>query len=348
VSFAPRLAVTDALAAALTRAARARAFLDAARLSDGWLATMRARSMVREAYHATHIEGSRLTLEQAERIFSGDAVAEEPDDARELLNYRDVFAFTCATVDDGALLTEGLVRELHTRLLDGVKRGEGTGGEYRSEDGYVIKAMTRAVVYRPPAAAEVPRLVGELLAWLNGGEPEVHPVVAAGVAQFQLAHIHPFVHASGRTARLLATLCLHRAGHDFKGLLAISEHHDRNRTAFSRAMQRVRDAGMDLTGWLEFFAEGLATRADAVRSLVDQEIRRDVIARHGLTERQAAAVGHVREEGRLAIGDFERLCPGTPRRLLQRELKQLVDKGFLRRAGPANRPHYLAGDEPGT
>jgi Fic family protein len=131
-------------------------------------------------------------------------------------------------------------------------------------------------------------------------------------------------------------------------LLAISEHYDRNRSAYYRAMQRVRDAGMDLTGWLEFFTEGLATQLDAVKVEVEQEIQRDVVARHGLTERQAATVGYVRDGGRLTIGDFERLCPGVPRRALQRELKQLVDKGFLRRAGPANRPHYLAGDEPGA
>ena len=102
---------------------------------------------------------------------------------------------------------------------------------------------------------------------------------------------------------------------------------------------------MDLTGWLEFFTEGLVIQLDAVTSQVEKEIRRNVVARHGLTERQAAAVGHVRQEGRLTIGDLAGLCPDAPRRALQRDLKELVDKGLLRRAGPANRPHYLAAAE---
>lgn len=49
----------------------------------------------------------------------------------------------------------------------------------------------------------------------------------AGIAQFQLVHIHPFVDGNGRTSRLLSTLCLYRSGYDFKRLLTISELYDR-------------------------------------------------------------------------------------------------------------------------
>jgi Fic family protein len=342
VSFEPRFAVTDLIAAALTRLDRTRAFVDAAKLSEEWLATTRSRALLLEAYHATRIEGTRLTLEQAELILAGEAVPEvDPEDARELLNYRNASEFVNGYLNGSGPLTEGLIRDMHKRLMDGAAA---TPGEYRSVDGYVVKASTRQLMYQPPAAADVPALVGELLDWLNG-ERDIHPVVAAGVGQFQLAHIHPFSHGNGRAARALAMLVLSRSGYGLKGLVPISEHHDRNRTALSRALQGVRHSGMDLTGWLEFFAEGLATQLARVKSQVEREIQRAVVARHGLTERQAAAVGRVLEEGRLTIGDFERLCPGAPRRALQRELKQLADKGLLRRAGPANRPQYLAGSE---
>jgi Fic family protein len=50
------------------------------------------RALILEAHHTTHIEGTRLTLEQAERLLEGLPVPEaDPDDARELLNYRRVF-----------------------------------------------------------------------------------------------------------------------------------------------------------------------------------------------------------------------------------------------------------------
>ena len=71
-------------------------------------------------------------------------------------------------------------------------------------------------------------------------------------------HVHPFLDGNGRTSRLLSTLCLYRAGYDFKRLFTISEYYDRDRAAFYGALQGVRQANMDMTGWIEFFTEGLA------------------------------------------------------------------------------------------
>ena len=72
--------------------------------------------------------------------------------------------------------------------------------------------------------------MAELVAWLNA-PTEIHPVLTSGIAQFQLVHIHPFVDGNGRTSRLLSTLCLYRAGYDFKRLFSISEYYDRDRRA---------------------------------------------------------------------------------------------------------------------
>jgi Fic family protein len=50
---------------------------------------MQNRALILEAHHTTHIEGTRLTLEQSERILGGKRVqGARPDDAQELLNYK--------------------------------------------------------------------------------------------------------------------------------------------------------------------------------------------------------------------------------------------------------------------
>jgi hypothetical protein len=85
VSFAPRFTITNPIAAALTRIERARGFLEAAKLSEDWIRRMGERALVLEAHHTTHIEGTRLTLEQSERLLAGGTVPEaDPDDVREL------------------------------------------------------------------------------------------------------------------------------------------------------------------------------------------------------------------------------------------------------------------------
>ena len=81
--------------------------------------------------------------------------------------------------------------------------------------------------------------MAELVEWLNCVR-DVHSVLISGVAQFQLVHIHPFLDGNGRTSRLLSTLCLYRAGYDFKRLFTLSEYYDRDRPAFYRTIQSVR------------------------------------------------------------------------------------------------------------
>lgn len=51
-----------------------------------------------------------------------------------------------------------------------------------------------------------------------------------------------------------------RSRYDFKRLFTISEYYDRDRAAYYRTIQSVRERGMDLTGWLEHFTEGLAVQ----------------------------------------------------------------------------------------
>jgi Fic family protein len=144
-----------------------------------------------------------------------------------------------------------------------------------------------------------------------------------------------------RPSRLLSTLCLYRAGYDFKRLFTISEYYDRDRAAFYRALQSVRERNMDMTGWIEYFVEGLATQLAEVRKRGEQAIRRDVLVKeHRLNERQAKAVAHLLEQGRLTIQEFEDLCPEVDRRTLQRDLKVMLEKGLVVSEGATNKLIY--------
>ena len=345
MSFSPRFTITNAVAAALTEIERARGFLEAATLSDEWVASMRSRAFLLEAHHTTHIEGTRLTVQDAAEILAGrDVPGADPDDARELLNYRDAFDYVSEYLNDGGPITEGLILEIHRRLVAGVRGGSAAPGRYRRVQNYIINSATGETIYTPPPVREVPGLMRELVEWLNR-PTDIHPVIVSGIAQFQLVHIHPFLDGNGRASRLLSTLLLYRAGYDFKRLFTISEYYDRDRMAFYRALQGVRRAGMDMTGWVEYFTTGLATQLAEVKQRGELAIRQDVLAsRHGLTERQARALGYMLERGSMTITEFESLFPETSRRTLQRDLTLLVDKGLVIRQGQTSRLEYVLAD----
>ncbi len=228
----------------------------------------------------------------------------------------------------GRPITEGLIREIHRQLVEGVRGGAAKPSDYRLVQNYVANSATQRIVYTPPPPQDVPVLMQELVHWSNE-TTEIHPVLISGIAQFQLVHIHPFVDGNGRTSRLLSTLCLYRAGYDFKRIFTISEYYDRDRPAFYRAIQSVRESDMDMTCWLEFFTEGLSTQMREVTHLGQQAIRRDILVKeHRLNSRQAAAIELMAERGKIAISEMEARFPDTSRRTLQRDLKQLVEKGI--------------------
>ncbi len=96
-----------------------------------------------------------------------------------------------------------------------------------------------------------------------------------------------------------------------------------------------------MTGWLEYFVEGLATQLVEVRERGAQAIRRDVLNKeHDLSDRQAKVIGHILAHGSLTIQDFEGLCPDVNRRSLQRDLKAMVDMGLVVSEGATNKLVY--------
>ena len=282
-----------------------------------------------------------MTLDEAQRLLEGQTVENvDPDDARELLNYRNAFELVSEYLAKGSPITEGLIREIHKRMVEGVRGGSGSPGEYRKVQNYVVNSATGQTVYTPPPPGDVPDLMRQLIDWL-ARPSAIHPVLVSGIAQFQLVHIHPFVDGNGRTARLLSTLCLYRAGYDFKRLFTISEYYDRDREAFYRAIQSVRASGMDMTGWLEFFVEGLSTQLAEVQARGRRAIQKDVLEeQHRLNSRQAAILAHLMETPAASIRDLERLFSAVSRRTIQRDLSDMESKGLVVHSGETNQLNY--------
>ena len=135
---------------------------------------------------------------------------------------------------------------------------------------------------------------------------------------------------------MLSTLCLYRTGYDFKRLFTISEYYDRDRPAYYKALQGVRERGMDMTGWLEYFTEGLGAQMRDVQMTAEHVMRKDVVLakarKNGLKERPVALLGYLLTAGKATVAEREEELQMN-RRTLQRDLKLLVEKGLVREIG---------------
>jgi Fic family protein len=340
--FQPKFTISISIASAITAIERTRGFLDAAQLSKDWVAKMQAQALILEAHHTTHIEGTHLSLDQSARLMAGEEMTDvDSEDVKELLNYKKAFDFVADYVCSQGIISEGLIREIHRRLVEDVRGNSAQPGQYRVVQNYVANSKTKEIIYTPPNAYDVPIFMAELVDWLQN-EKTIPPVLLAGIAQFQLVHIHPFLDGNGRTARLLSTLCLYRSGYDFKKLFTISEYYDRNRQDYYTAIQSVRNNNMDMTSWLEYFCKALETQMHEIHQKGSRAIQLDVLTlEHKLSERQKQALDSLLERKEdFSIHDYELLCPSVNRRSLQRDLSDLIEKGIISKQGIKKASRY--------
>ena len=107
-------------------------------------------------------------------------------------------------------------------------------------------------------------------------------------------------------------------------------------SAYYKALQGVRERGMDMTGWLEYFTEGLGAQMRDVQMTAEHVMRKDVILararKNGLKERPVAILGYLLTAGKATVAECEEELKMN-RRTLQRDLKLLVEKGLVREIG---------------
>lgn len=333
MTFNPKFTITPKINKALVEIERVRGFLDAVKLKEDWIADMQKKALILESHHSTHIEGTALSLEQAKSILEGKKVTGvNRDDEKELLNYKKAMDFISKYLGKNDPINEGIVRELHKITVQGVRGGQADPGNYRKIQNYVVNSRTREVIYTPPSPLEVPHLMKEFVDWLNQTK-DMSPLLAAGVAQFQFVHIHPFIDGNGRTARLLSTLILYKTGYDFKRLFTISEFYDKDRPNYYQAIQSVRKNNMDMTSWLEYFVEGFHSQMKEIQQKGAQLIKRDAafqkIKKFGLNGRQEKAIKHLWRHAKITVNEYQSVA-SCIRRTAQRDLEDLVARKVLK------------------
>jgi Fic family protein len=331
--FNPKFTITPKINKALVEIERVRGFLDAVKLKDDWIADMQKKAIILESHHSTHIEGTALNLEQAQSILEGKRLKGiNRDDERELLNYKRAMDFISKYLGKDDPVTEGIIRELHKISVKGVRGDKADPGAYRKIQNYVVNSLTREIIYTPPAPIEVPHLMREFADWINTAE-DLSPVLIAGISQFQLVHIHPFIDGNGRTARLLSTLILYKTDYDFKRLFTISEYYDKDRPGYYMAIQSVRNNDMNMTAWLEYFATGLRLQMKEIREKGEQIVKQDnklqKIKRLGLNVRQEKAIKYMLRTGAISVSEYQSAA-SCIRRTAQRDLEDMMEKGIIK------------------
>lgn len=209
----------------------------------------------REAVLSSRIEGTRASLSD----LLIDELAEKrsaDQDLVEVRNYVTALEYGIKRLESLPLSLR-LTRELHERLMAGVRGDKATPGEFRKTQNWIGPAGST-----PATAAYVPPPVNELPACLDNWEKFLHQrdtmpdLVQCALMHEQFEAIHPFLDGNGRVGRLLITLFLMERKRLSQPLLYLSDYIDAHRQDYYELLQRVRTHA-DWIGWIQFFITGV-------------------------------------------------------------------------------------------
>ncbi len=210
----------------------------------------------REAVLSSRIEGTRASLSDLLAEEAGQSPHAPPDDVREVRNY--VVALDYGIQRLASLpLSLRLVRELHERLMAGVRGDAATPGEFRRSQNWIGPHGST-----PANAPYVPPPPQEMLESLSSWEHFLHArgelpdLIQCALMHEHFEAIHPFLDGNGRVGRLLITLFLIERGRLSQPLLYLSEYIERHRDDYYRGLMRIRTHG-DWHAWLHYFLAGV-------------------------------------------------------------------------------------------
>ena len=308
---------------------------------------MRETAKLYTTHYSTMIEGNRLDIEQVEKVIQSPSnLIAKSRDEREVKGYYVALNRLEQYVAQHHPITQKVIQTLHALTMGGGKLHVAPTS-YRDGQNVIKDSGTGTIVYMPPEAKDVPGPMRNLVSWIKEENTALPCPIIAGIAHYQFATIHPYYDGNGRTARLLTTLILHLGGYDMKGLYSLEEYYAKNLLHYYRAISigpshnyYFGRAESDITGWIEYFIEGMAV---AFEKVVAQMVASNKKGGKDYSEllrtldpKQRKALQLFKEYDVVTSKQIGELF-GFKSRTSGALCKQWVENGFLRVVDPSNK-----------
>lgn len=307
-------------------------------LAPDRLSALRRVATIESIGSSTRIEGSRLSDREVERLLSNLEIESfSTRDEQEVAGYAELMDLI---FDSWAEIpfTENHIRQLHQTLLRHSEKDARHRGSYKTHPNNVAafdeNGAQIGIVFQTATPFDTPRLMAELVAWVNDERfaKRLHPLLVVALFVVVFLEVHPFQDGNGRLSRALTTLLLMQAGYAYVPYSSLEGVIEQNKEAYYLALRQtqgtIRTEAPDWQAWLVFFLRSLAEQVRRLETKVDRE--RVVLA--SLPELSLQIVEFAREHGRVTIGDAIKLT-GTSRNTLKRHFRSLVDRGHLDQHG---------------
>jgi Fic family protein len=217
--------------------------------------------MRREAVLSSRIEGTRATLAELYAYESAQLTfIESNDDVHEVHNYVTALDYGLERLKTLPISLR-LIREIHEKLMQDVRGGNLTPGEFRRTQNWIGPAGSTIMTatYVPLPVDEMHQALGDLEKFIHAGTDT--PVLArAAMIHYQFEALHPFLDGNGRVGRLLIALLFAEWNLLPQPLLNLSVYFERYRQEYYNHLLAVSQRG-EWDTWLRFFIRGVSAQA---------------------------------------------------------------------------------------
>jgi Fic family protein len=302
------------------------------------LRSLRLSAKYQSAHYSTQIEGNRLTQREVEQVLADNKkIAGRERDENEIKGYFAALERFEKQID--VPLSEKTIQTLHA-LVEGGGKERVKPSRYRDGQNVIRESIGGRIVYMPPEAKDVPTLMSELVLWINSQTQLPAPIVSA-IAHYQFATIHPYYDGNGRTARLLATLILHKGGYDLKGIYSLDEYYAKDLESYYKEIAKGDSHNYyfgrkeaDITSWIGYFVRGIRESFESVERLAKAKGEDSDWAAtlKTLTPKRRRVLTLFDQKEYITAKDVAVLF-GFTDRAARSLCKQMADDGFLRAFG---------------
>lgn len=302
------------------------------------LLALRRVATIESIGSSTRIEGSKLTDREVEKLLSNLAIQSfDTRDEQEVAGYAELMDLVFSAWRD-IPFNENHVKQLHQILLRHSEKDARHRGQYKTNSNSVAafddSGAQLGIVFETASPFDTPRLMAELVDWVNGerDKAQLHPLLIIAIFVVVFLEIHPFQDGNGRLSRVLTTLLLIQAGYAYVPYSSLESVIELNKEAYYLALRQtqgsIRTDAPHWQPWLVFFLRSLA---EQVRRL-EKKVERERIVLATLPDLSLQVVEFAREHGRVTIGDAIKLT-GVSRNTLKQHFRNLVEHGHLNQQG---------------
>ena len=290
---------------------------------NGLSPQLRKTNKIKTITGTLQIEGNTLTEEQVSAILDGKRVLGSTRELAEvqgaIVAYEQLNQLEPESVED--------LLKAHALLMGDVLK---KAGQFRNKSVGIHQGDK--VIHVAPPAHQVSGLMADLLAWLK--QSEHHPLISSSVFHYEFEFIHPFMDGNGRMGRLWQTLILSRWKPVIQYLPLESIIRDHQQAYYQALAQADNDA--NATAFITFMLDAILQTIE--KNAPVNALENATVNIEGMKTTEAI-LALVTQNSHITRQEMAGKI-GKDIRTIGRAIKQLQERGLLKRVGSDKTGHW--------